>query len=480
MPAAAPAVSRSEIAPAPEAAIASAREAARTAPSLEALRALLENFDGCALKHTATRLVFSDGNPQARIMFVGEAPGRDEDIEGLPFVGRSGKLLDRMIAAIGLDRSKAYIANVIPWRPPGNRTPTPQETQICLPFIQRQIELVNPDVLVTLGNPSTQTLLSTREGIMKTRGKWFDYDTGTRTIRAIATFHPAYLLRSPSYKRMSWQDLRAIAKALEKAASVSWERRSLRRARRSGPTRGLRWVETREDALLTIRDVAVYGAFGRTMAQPTRSSGCRPFTIHSNARGTSGTRPGKRCAISAGGVPEVSEARQTTTPPVSLNFASDSHGVRSGVASSNRCGRPCIQRDEARELRIAGHRAQPLVGAPLKTVAEEMRDRARRQRGRHFGAAGPGQEQRGRDGRESRRCDRRGPDRAQQPLAPQIDQIAGRDDHGQPRHQQRNAGAAGDAVEIEHAGDQAAEQRRADRERNRRTRAPADRPAAGR
>ncbi len=150
---------RAEAAPAPEAAIASAREAARTAPSLEVLRDLLENFDGCALKSTATRLVFADGNPHARVMFVGEAPGREEDIEGLPFVGRSGKLLDRMIAAIGLDRSKVYIANVIPWRPPGNRTPTPQETQICLPFIQRQIELVDPDVLVTLGNPSTQTLL---------------------------------------------------------------------------------------------------------------------------------------------------------------------------------------------------------------------------------------------------------------------------------------------------------------------------------
>jgi uracil-DNA glycosylase family 4 len=212
---------RADVMIAPEVAISSAREAARTAPTLEALRALLENFDGCALKHTATRLVFADGNPQARIMFVGEAPGRDEDVEGLPFVGRSGKLLDRMIAAIGLDRGKAYIANVIPWRPPGNRTPTPQETQICLPFIQRQIELVNPDVLVTLGNPSTQTLLSTREGIMKTRGKWFDYDTGTRTIRAIATFHPAYLLRSPSYKRMSWLDLRAIAKALEQANNSS-------------------------------------------------------------------------------------------------------------------------------------------------------------------------------------------------------------------------------------------------------------------
>ena len=210
---------RGEAAPAPEAAILSAREAARTAPTLEALRALLETFDGCALKSTATRLVFSDGNPQARIMFVGEAPGREEDLEGLPFVGRSGKLLDRMIAAIGLDRSTAYIANVIPWRPPGNRTPTPQETQICLPFTQRQIELVNPDVLVTLGNPSTQTLLETREGIMKTRGRWFDYNTGTRVIRAIATFHPAYLLRSPSYKRMAWQDLRAIAKALEQTSA---------------------------------------------------------------------------------------------------------------------------------------------------------------------------------------------------------------------------------------------------------------------
>ena len=208
---------RAEPPPVPEAAIASAREAARTAPSLEVLRELLEKFDGCALKSTATRLVFSDGNPRARVMFVGEAPGREEDIEGLPFVGRSGKLLDRMIGAIGLDRTSVYIANVIPWRPPGNRTPTPQETQICLPFIQRQIELVNPDVLVTLGNPSTQTLLGTREGIMRTRGKWFDYDTGTRAIRALPTFHPAYLLRSPSYKRLSWQDLRAIAKALEQA-----------------------------------------------------------------------------------------------------------------------------------------------------------------------------------------------------------------------------------------------------------------------
>ncbi len=218
MPTAAPrpaAPIRTEVAP--DVAVAAARDAARTAPTLEALRGMLESFEGCALKGTATRLVFADGNPQARIMFVGEAPGRDEDIEGLPFVGRSGKLLDLMLKAIGLDRTSTYIANVIPWRPPGNRTPTPQETQICLPFIQRQIELVNPDILVTLGNPSTQTLLQTRDGIMKSRGRWADYDTGTRKIRAIATFHPAYLLRSPSYKRLTWMDLRSVAAALAAA-----------------------------------------------------------------------------------------------------------------------------------------------------------------------------------------------------------------------------------------------------------------------
>jgi DNA polymerase len=207
-------------APAPEQALISARDAARTAPTLEALRALMQTFDGCALKATATQLVFADGNPQTRIMFVGEAPGREEDLKGLPFVGRSGTLLNLMIGAIGLNRGNAYIANVIPWRPPGNRTPTPQETQICLPFIRRQIELVNPDVLVTLGNPSTQTLLETRDGIMRTRGRWFDYDTGTRKIRAMPTFHPAYLLRQPSYKRLAWQDLRAIATALAQLPSA--------------------------------------------------------------------------------------------------------------------------------------------------------------------------------------------------------------------------------------------------------------------
>lgn len=200
--------------PAPDAAALSAREAAARAGTLEELRAVLEHFDGCPLKATATQLVFADGNPQARLMFVGEAPGRDEDIEGLPFVGRSGKLLDRMLAAIGLDRSSVYIANIVPWRPPGNRTPTPQEQQVCLPFILRQIELADPDVLVCLGGPSAQTLLGVKDGITRIRGRWFPFDTGKREIRAMPTFHPAFLLRSPLQKRFAWRDFLAIKKAL--------------------------------------------------------------------------------------------------------------------------------------------------------------------------------------------------------------------------------------------------------------------------
>ena len=198
----------------PDAAIMAAREAARTAANLDDLRKLLESFEGCSLRNTATQLVFADGNPEGRLMFVGEAPGHEEDISGRPFVGRSGKLLDLMVEAIGLDRTKVYIANVVPWRPPGNRTPTPQETAICLPFIRRQIELANPDILVCLGGPSMQTLLGTKDGITRMRGRWFPFDTGTREIRAMATFHPAFLLRSPLQKRLSWRDFLAIKKAL--------------------------------------------------------------------------------------------------------------------------------------------------------------------------------------------------------------------------------------------------------------------------
>jgi uracil-DNA glycosylase family 4 len=196
-----------------------AHEIARAAKTLVELRTALEQFEGCNLRLTATQLVFADGNPEARVMMVGEAPGRDEDLQGLPFVGRSGQLLDRMLAAIGLDRNTVYIANVIPWRPPGNRDPAPHETAICLPFIKRQIELVDPDFLLLLGKASAHTLLDSSEGILRLRGRWRDYDTGSRTIRAMATLHPAYLLRQPLQKRLAWRDFQATMDALPKPAS---------------------------------------------------------------------------------------------------------------------------------------------------------------------------------------------------------------------------------------------------------------------
>lgn len=195
---------------APDAAVMEARRLAASAPDLETLRALLDAFDGCALKSTASRLVFADGTPGAPVMIVGEAPGRDEDETGRPFVGRAGQLLDRMLSAIGLSREHVYIANTVPWRPPGNRTPTPQEIAICLPFITRQIELSGPKVLVTMGAPATQTLLGQKEGILRLRGRWFEYALAGRPIPALATLHPAYLLRQPSQKALAWRDLRAL------------------------------------------------------------------------------------------------------------------------------------------------------------------------------------------------------------------------------------------------------------------------------
>jgi uracil-DNA glycosylase len=198
----------------PEAIAAGAWEQAAAAQSLDDLRERLSRFEGCGLKATATRLVFGDGNPTADIMFVGEAPGADEDREGVPFVGRAGQLLDKMLAAIGLDRGKVYIANVVPWRPPGNRTPTPLETAACLPFTHRQIELVDPKILVCLGAASAQTLLGAKEGIMRTRGRWFAYLAGNTEIKALAMLHPAFLLRQPAHKKLAWQDLRMLAKEL--------------------------------------------------------------------------------------------------------------------------------------------------------------------------------------------------------------------------------------------------------------------------
>jgi uracil-DNA glycosylase len=199
------------IAPAaPDDAIMSARALAQSAPDLARLEAILTKFDGCALKKTASRLVFADGAPSSDLMIIGEAPGRDEDEIGRPFVGRAGQLLDKMLAAIGLDRSQVYIANIVPWRPPGNRTPTPQEIAICLPFILRQIELAAPKMLLTMGAPATQTLLHQRDGILRVRGRWFDHPVGERRIPALATLHPAYLLRQPAQKSLVWRDMRAL------------------------------------------------------------------------------------------------------------------------------------------------------------------------------------------------------------------------------------------------------------------------------
>ena len=200
----------------PAEAIEAARDSAAAAPDLADLREKLSRFEGCGLKATATRLVFGDGNPNAEIMFIGEAPGADEDREGVPFVGRAGQLLDKMLAAIGLDRGKVYIANVVPWRPPGNRTPTPLETAACLPFTRRQIELVNPKILVCLGAASAQTLLGGKEGIMRLRGRWFAYSAGDTEIRALAMLHPAFLLRQPTHKKLAWQDLRMLDKEISR------------------------------------------------------------------------------------------------------------------------------------------------------------------------------------------------------------------------------------------------------------------------
>jgi DNA polymerase len=150
-------------------------------------------------------------------MLVGEAPGADEDRIGRPFVGRAGQLLDRMLATIGLDRTEVYIANVVPWRPPGNRDPTLQETAICLPFIRRQIELVEPRWLVCLGASSARTLLGLAQGITRTRGQWFDYAEDGRIIKALPMLHPAYLLRQPAQKRAAWKDLRTLARAMRES-----------------------------------------------------------------------------------------------------------------------------------------------------------------------------------------------------------------------------------------------------------------------
>jgi len=194
--------------------VALAEQAARGATDLAALRGALEAFEHCALKRGARSLVFSDGVAGAPVMIVGEAPGRDEDRAGKPFVGRAGQLLDRMLAAIGAGRAEAetsvYITNVLPWRPPQNRDPSAQEIAMMRPFVLRHIELAQPRVLVVMGNISAQALLGKR-GITRLRGNWTD----VQGVPALPMFHPAYLLRNPAAKREAWADLLALAARLQ-------------------------------------------------------------------------------------------------------------------------------------------------------------------------------------------------------------------------------------------------------------------------
>ena len=199
---------------------ADSRAAARQADTLAALRLALEAFEGCALKQTATNLVFADGNPEADLMILGEAPGAEEDRQGTPFVGPSGQLLDRMLGAIDRDRTSAYISNVLFWRPPGNRTPTDAEVAACMPFVQRHIALVRPKVLVFVGGAAAKALLERKEGIMRLRGTWYDYRNPDLDvpIPALAIFHPAYLLRSPGQKRQTWRDLLMLRARLAELA----------------------------------------------------------------------------------------------------------------------------------------------------------------------------------------------------------------------------------------------------------------------
>lgn len=199
---------------APDAAEVTARDAARAATTLDGLRTALDQFDGCGLKTTAKSTCFYRGGAKARLMIIGEAPGREEDIEGKPFVGRAGQLLDRMLGAIGLTETDVHITNIVYWRPPGNRTPTPQEAQVCRPFLERQIELVAPAVILLLGGPAMKHILDLQDGIMRVRGKWRDVTIGSHKSRAMPSLHPAYLLRTPAAKRLAWRDLLLVKQAL--------------------------------------------------------------------------------------------------------------------------------------------------------------------------------------------------------------------------------------------------------------------------
>ncbi|MDA9931097.1 uracil-DNA glycosylase [Alphaproteobacteria bacterium] len=184
--------------------------------TIETLRQALEGLDQCALKHTASNMVFADGNPGSRVMVVGDVPGREEDRIGLPMVGAAGQLFDRMLASINLSRAQTYVTCLLPWRPPGNRTPTPEEMEMLLPWLYRHIQLAAPDFIFILGGVTAKALIPVTGGILKTRGRWFDIDYGDGIIRpTLATLHPSYLIRSPAQKRLAFADLLALAAKLE-------------------------------------------------------------------------------------------------------------------------------------------------------------------------------------------------------------------------------------------------------------------------
>jgi len=196
-----------------------AKDVCQKAQSLEELRNLLVNFEGCNLKNTAASTVFGDGDTHAKVMLIGEAPGADEDRQGKPFVGRCGKLLDKMLNAVQLERAKCYITNVLPWRPPGNRSPTDDEIAICLPFLKRQIELINPDFILLLGGIALKSVMDVPDSISRTRGKWLDYAISeNKNAAVLATYHPSYLLRSTAQKSKVWADLLRFKKKFEEVA----------------------------------------------------------------------------------------------------------------------------------------------------------------------------------------------------------------------------------------------------------------------
>jgi len=213
-----PLVTQSPLHHSPSAATAVSRKLADEAKTLAELEAAVRAFDGCAIKKTASKTVFCDGNPKARVMVIGEAPGAQEDIQGIPFCGQSGKLLDAMLASIGLDRTSVYISNTVFWRPPGNRQPSPEETATCLPFVEKHIALVQPKLLLLSGGTATTTLLQKDISISRLRGKLYDYTNPylKPPISTLVTYHPSYLLRSPGQKRLAWADMLLIKDFLSK------------------------------------------------------------------------------------------------------------------------------------------------------------------------------------------------------------------------------------------------------------------------